>query len=207
MTEQFATWVFTTMSAGVAAYFGAYLKQKGQNVATHEDMQRLVAQMEATTTATKAIEGRISDEFWNKQRVWEMKRDTLLGLLACSRTMQEVIPFINGRVEGIEGYPEGSPERSELMGMQSQDKRKWGDAFNEFVRRRTEVSILCSPEVFYAANSLGGKIAEFFKLAKVGKIVDFVALGNAVRAAEQPLNTAIQKELGVTPQPQDDASC
>lgn len=39
-------------------------------------------QVKATTEATKAIEARISDQFWNRQRHWEMKRDSLLEALA-----------------------------------------------------------------------------------------------------------------------------
>src|SRR6266581_3333324 len=32
------------VTAGLGSYFGAYLKRKGENLATHEDMNRLVEQ-------------------------------------------------------------------------------------------------------------------------------------------------------------------
>jgi hypothetical protein len=71
-------WVFTTVFAAVGAYLGAYLKKKGENLATHEDFERVLVEVETTTKATKAIEEKISDDFWSKQRRWELKRDVLL---------------------------------------------------------------------------------------------------------------------------------
>ena len=58
--------------AGFAgAFLSSYLKKKGENLATHEDLEKLVVQMEATTTATKAIEARISHGVWDQQQRWE----------------------------------------------------------------------------------------------------------------------------------------
>jgi hypothetical protein len=70
--------LLAALASGFGGYFGSYLKKKGENLATHEDLDRLVKQMEATTNATKAIEARISNEVWNRQRQWELKRDALL---------------------------------------------------------------------------------------------------------------------------------
>ena len=74
--SQVAFWVITLLCAGGGAYFGSYLKKKGENLATHEDFDRLLAEVETTTKTTKSIEEKISDMFWNKQRRWELKRAT-----------------------------------------------------------------------------------------------------------------------------------
>lgn len=65
------------VTAGAGAYFGSYLKKKGENLATHEDLQKLVDQMKATTQATKEIETRLTDQAWDRQRQWELKRDII----------------------------------------------------------------------------------------------------------------------------------
>jgi ATP phosphoribosyltransferase len=52
-----------------------------KNLATHEDLDKLVKQLEATTNATKAIEARISHETWGRQKNWEMKRDALVSVV------------------------------------------------------------------------------------------------------------------------------
>jgi len=54
--------VTTLISAGIGAYLGAYLKKKGENLATHEDIGKLLDQVRAVTTITKEIEAKISDE-------------------------------------------------------------------------------------------------------------------------------------------------
>ena len=65
-------------ASALGGYLGAYLKKKGENLATHEDLEKLVHQIRATTEATKAIEARISDEMWNRQRQWEMKKEVFV---------------------------------------------------------------------------------------------------------------------------------
>jgi hypothetical protein len=47
-------------TAGAAAFLGSYLKRKGENLATHEDVDKLVRQVSAVTAATKQIEARIT---------------------------------------------------------------------------------------------------------------------------------------------------
>jgi hypothetical protein len=72
--------VTTAVIAGGGAYLGAYLKRKGEDWATHEDIDKLVKQVAAVTTVTKKIEGQISDEYWQEQRRWEIKRDTIFDV-------------------------------------------------------------------------------------------------------------------------------
>lgn len=69
----------TLVSAFVGSYLASYLKKKGENLATHEDIDKLVDQVRAVTTATKEIEERIESSIWSKQRHWEMKRDALFA--------------------------------------------------------------------------------------------------------------------------------
>ena len=80
--ENLVSWMGATIvSAFIGSYLSAYMKKKGENLATHEDIQKLVEQVQATTEATKAIEARISDDLWGRQRRWEIKRDTVFGML------------------------------------------------------------------------------------------------------------------------------
>jgi hypothetical protein len=61
----------TAVVAGAGAYLGSYLKKKGENLATHEDVDKLVAQVAAVTETTKQIESKISHDVWERQRKWE----------------------------------------------------------------------------------------------------------------------------------------
>lgn len=43
----------TIIGVGISAYFGAYLKRKGENLATHEDINKVLVEVRATPQATK----------------------------------------------------------------------------------------------------------------------------------------------------------
>jgi hypothetical protein len=56
------------MAAGAGAYLGAYLRKKGENLTTHEDIEKLNDQVRVVTTTTKKIEAKISGELWNREK-------------------------------------------------------------------------------------------------------------------------------------------
>ena len=65
------------LGAVLRPYFSAYSTKKGENLATHEDIDKLLDQVKAVTEATKKIEAEISGGLWDKQKRWEMKREVL----------------------------------------------------------------------------------------------------------------------------------
>src|ERR1035438_6693398 len=91
--ESLLAWGLTTLvRAFVGSYLASYLKKKGENLATHEDIDKLVDQVRAVTTATKEIEERIESSAWSRQRHWEMKRDALFASVqALDRTKSAFI--------------------------------------------------------------------------------------------------------------------
>src|SRR5258708_33115157 len=64
-------------ASGFLGFLAGYMKKKGENLATHEDIAKLVEQMSAVTKATKDIEARISSDLWDRQKRWEPKREVL----------------------------------------------------------------------------------------------------------------------------------
>jgi hypothetical protein len=73
----------TALLAGAGAFLGFYLKKKGENLATHEDIDRLNDQVRVVTTTTKEIEAKISGDLWDRQKQWELKRDALFEATRC----------------------------------------------------------------------------------------------------------------------------
>jgi hypothetical protein len=69
--------VTTLGSAFVGSYLGGYLKRKGENLATHEDIGKLTEQVAAVTRTTKEIEAQITSGLWDRQKRWELKREVL----------------------------------------------------------------------------------------------------------------------------------
>jgi hypothetical protein len=77
MLEAFLAGGLSLVGGWAGAYFGSYLKKKGENLATHEDIDKLVDQVRVVTQTTKEIEAKISDEVWDRQKRWELKREVL----------------------------------------------------------------------------------------------------------------------------------
>lgn len=66
---ELVAWGLTTLvTAFVGSFLAGYLKRKGENLATHEDIDKLVDQVAAVTTTAKEIEARISNEAWRRER-------------------------------------------------------------------------------------------------------------------------------------------
>jgi hypothetical protein len=69
--------VTTVLGSWLGAYLGSYLKKKGENLATHEDIDKLVDQVSAVTTTTKQIEAQISNAMWRRERKSDMQLKTI----------------------------------------------------------------------------------------------------------------------------------
>ncbi len=77
MMQNVLGWTVAALAVVVAlfvGYFRGYLTQKGQDLATHEDIEKLLDQVRAVTTATKQIEASISNEDWDRQKRWELSK-------------------------------------------------------------------------------------------------------------------------------------
>ncbi len=70
LADFLAVGLLSLVGGWACAYLGAYLKRKGENLATHEDLQRLVEQVKATTAATEAIRAEMTGKLWLSQELW-----------------------------------------------------------------------------------------------------------------------------------------
>jgi hypothetical protein len=69
--------VTTALASGCGAHLGSYLRKKGENLATHEDINKLVEQVSAVTTTAKQIEAKISNEMWRRERKSDLQLKTI----------------------------------------------------------------------------------------------------------------------------------
>jgi hypothetical protein len=68
-------------------FIGSYAAKKGENLATKEDIAQL-------TKIAERIRAKISDEYWDRQKQWEMRRDTLYEAV-------RVLTGYNGALTGL----------------------------------------------------------------------------------------------------------
>src|SRR5215469_15981793 len=87
--EHLAWAALAAIASGFGGYFGAYLKKKGENLAVKEDIEGLKLQTAELTKTAKEIEAKISDEIWNRQRHWELTRDSAIKLMEAHARLED----------------------------------------------------------------------------------------------------------------------
>lgn len=117
----------TIVGSWIAAYYGAYFRQKGKNAATHDDIDKLKDQVAVVTQTTKEIEAKISGEVWDRQKQWEMKREVLFVLTKRVSAAFEALAKLENLVQTELKNPEykGTPYWKEMKVARNE---KWFDA-------------------------------------------------------------------------------
>jgi uncharacterized protein YoxC len=131
--------------AGWAIYYGAYLKKKGENLATHEDIAKLKEQVQVITTTTKEIETKISDEAWNRQKRWELKREVLFDTVKSLADLWDALIALNASVQG--GQQQDSPGWRQSF---ADRQASWMRAAAQFRKAGELVDVTCSIETAMA---------------------------------------------------------
>jgi hypothetical protein len=193
MENLFALGLTTLASAFVGSYVAGYLKKKGENLATHEDIDKLVDQVRAVTTATKEIEERIESSVWSKQRHWEMKRDALFASVqALDRTKAAFIELWASQVFEV-GDPEHKEERKRVSA------EKWLAEISRYDETRSSTSLVCRIAVRKAL----GEASQLFR-SSAALVFKSKLDNDEFAAARDPIRDAIKKvyelaraELGI----------
>jgi hypothetical protein len=139
--EKLIAWGLTTLiGAFIGSYLASYLKKKGENVATHEDLDKLVEQVRAVTITTKEIEANISTDVWARQKQWEMKREVLFEATKTLGRVEDSLTVLNSTylVEKM-----GKPQSLDAKLLASE---RWADESRKFEESCLLVGIVCGNE-------------------------------------------------------------
>ena len=77
------------LGSGVAAFIGAYLRTRGENLATKSDFDSLLVQLKQQTREVEQIKSEISQAGWIQQRRWDLKRELCAQLLVVLEEIRE----------------------------------------------------------------------------------------------------------------------
>lgn len=131
--------IVPALSAGVGAYVGGYLKTKGTNLATHEDIDKVVEQVRAVTQTAKEIEAKISDAVWDRQRRWEMKRDALFSALKAMAAINEALVRLRAVLSTF-----ATPDNVTPWNLEIRERMElWRTASKEFDEVKLLVMVIC----------------------------------------------------------------
>jgi hypothetical protein len=193
---KYVSWGLGVLAAGLGGYLAGYLKKKGEDRAVQENFDELLRQAGETTERTKKIEAEISNEVWDRQKRWELKRDVLFEATRRVAAVEDGLLELDSilKVEQ-QNREEDSPgweatKNSKIL--------KWSDASAAFDETRLFVAVVCRDEARQAFEDFGnfttivaaklnpGKDGEIYKKS----LTELTRNRLAIRAA-------VRKELGV----------
>jgi hypothetical protein len=151
--------ILSFIGAGGGAYFGSYLKKKGGNLATHEDISKLVDQMRAVTQATKEIEAKISNDVWERQRKWEIKREALFEAMKELAGVDYSLAMLDASF--LEGRISVEPNSLHFIMTREQAIELWNRALLNFNRAKVLAFLVCGGEVKKAFETVARSIATY----------------------------------------------
>jgi hypothetical protein len=193
------TWmVGTLVSAFVGSYLAGYFKRKGENLATHEDIDKLLDEVSAVTQATKQIESKISIDMWGKQKQWEIKKDALfevlkeLGSLQCAMGHVTAIPalFIADTTNSAQALPGSRKTASDLtMG--------YIHAYENFARARMLALLVCGAEAMNLFMAIESSITSFAAETISGKASDASQRLKTIADTTIKLTSVLRRELEI----------
>jgi len=142
--ENLIAWGLTTLvGAFVGSYLAGYLKKKGENLATHEDFEKVLAEMRLVTQTTKEIEAKISDKAWDRQKHWELKRDAVYAVMQALGKADETLHFAS--VAEVESRKAADPNR--YRETTSDAWINFYSAIDDFDQKRALAMIICGKEM------------------------------------------------------------
>jgi hypothetical protein len=183
------------LSAAAGAYFGGYLKRKGENLATHEDMDKLLDQVSAVTKTTKGIETKISGDLWDRQKQWELKREILFE--AAKRLSEIDNKLLSLRTfwrMKTKGELEGGTSQITL---ENQFVTEWQQAATSFEETETLVHVTCSKEAMTAFTELGNLMRSTASKIVHGDLEIYSQSEQERNKKFVMARVAIRKELGI----------
>jgi hypothetical protein len=132
--------------AYVAGLFGrsflpSHMQEKGNNLATTEDIQELARQMGIIAQTTKEIEARISVGVWSQQQRWDVQRTALLESLKELATAETFLVRLVHIFADTKDHPQGWEAR------RKEANEKYAETINNFWRTQLAMEIVCGREI------------------------------------------------------------
>jgi hypothetical protein len=187
------TLILPLIGAGIGAFFGAYLKKKGENLATHEDINKLVEQVTAVTKATKEIEERISDRVWLKQRRWELQHQVIFDILEKITELEVALFNLMGMAPSLKG----NDTLPEVLRTRAQKHAEYAAAFRAFSNSLNAVCVVCGAEVQKRFGDLQLAAYQISDLAMCPEFPSYFEMTERWIATVRELRGALRSELGI----------
>ncbi len=193
---QFLGWIAAFVCAFLLGnvfrpFFNSYAAKKGENLATKEDIAQL-------TKIAEGIKAKISDEVWDRQKQWELKRDTIIDAVRALIDLHEALLDLHSAYS--RPITDNSVRNADTASKQKEARESW-DSYSARYCRAMVVSDLV------AGHDLQKQLADYF--GTVGTVADQIFDRNEsqsvssdtltkLRGIYEDVISAARKELNIT---------
>ncbi len=182
---QFSDGAIVAVCSGIGAYIGAYLKKKGENYATKEDVDIVVQQIAAVTATAKRIEGNIAHDY----RRWEVKKEVLFELLEKYGVVDDAL----NRLIAATGAPIFAPD--EKGSGPNATAVAFTNVNREFMVAAMKVKVTCGHELVDQVMKTGSMISLAASYAANGQFQEAQTMFDEMRKGLKKLNELVTAEL------------
>ena len=170
--------------------------KKGENLATHEDIEKLVDQVKAVTAATKEIEEKLSNQSWDRQKRWEMRREVLFEAARATAVAKDALTKLHGvYTTEKQAIAQGQSGRRERKSTAYAEINAASDKLDE---AGTLVSITCGPEMIFAMNGFGRFVRSMAVAIAEGYPERFLEKKREMVEKITEVTKAIRSEIGLS---------
>ncbi len=191
---QEAIWYFypgVVVASLIGAFLGAYFRRKGENLATHEDLDKLVTQMAAVTETTENIKAAISDDVWDRQEQWKLRRDAIIEVMRDISSVRRALVDVSGTfVSGPYVLPTTDDQEKKLA--------QFYEHFSRFFCSKFVVEVVTGEELTHSLDEFRKYVDDVIKNVINWKAsLEDVAIQKALAEKTNAAIQAARKELGI----------
>jgi hypothetical protein len=180
---QLSVVILSFVAGAVGAYLGAYLKQKGENLATREDVDKI-------TRATEEIKAQISGDMWDRQRRWETKRDILFNVVKALEASSRQLSASLATYRASAGDDFSEQDRNTCR---SEARRRWMSTDDDLDHQIVLARLVCDARLNHALAVIGKQMKDIFLAAIEDKETNLTV--RAVHKEVLEIIKVVQREL------------
>jgi hypothetical protein len=128
----------TALILGIWKPWGAaYAGEKGKNLARKEDLETVLAEVRAVTITQKEIEQKISGDLWDRQVIWNQKRDMYAQIIKSGYDLSAAYNWVS-----IAMKSKNEAKAAALRSHADQQVTEWLTKANEVLGEQTKAFAL-----------------------------------------------------------------
>jgi len=156
-TPSYLSIIVLPLLTGIAGILGgavgAFLSKRAEIQAIHSQLGHVVAEAKLTRQATKDVEGKIDQYYWQHQRIWEIKRDVYIDVVKqlgqVRAHLADVAAAATSKAFNWPAIPlKDQPSYKEQAEKSfSEAGKKFQESFERFIIAKTLVLLVAPPEL------------------------------------------------------------